>query len=274
MTRTRTIWTALGAAALGAVALAVWPARGRPVGQRARRPVPDAPAARSIGPGSSPAPSGRSGLRWRFARVQYSSHNTDSFRARYWSDPWAIDGPAAEQNLSRRVRTVTAIDVERSGRRSRSRARSCGTTRGSTSSSRARCASRRPRCRSSASSCCAAAPPCSTTSTARSSGTTWCASSGGCSRIGRSSTCRPTHPVFHCFYELDHYPQVPGLGSFFQGRTWEKGGFTPHLRAIEDDRGRAMVLINWNTDMGDGMEWSNAEEYPGLRRRTRPTPTG
>ena len=20
------------------------------------------------------------------------------------------------------------------------------------------------------------------------------------------------HPVFHCFYELDHYPQVPGLG--------------------------------------------------------------
>jgi hypothetical protein len=24
-----------------------------------------------------------------------------------------------------------------------------------------------------------------------------------------------------------------------------------------------MVLINWNTDMGDGVEWSNAEEYPG-----------
>ena len=26
-----------------------------------------------------------------------------------------------------------------------------------------------------------------------------------------------------------------------------------------------MVLINWNTDMGDGWEWSNAAEYPGLR---------
>ena len=73
----------------------------------------------------------------------------------------------------------------------------------------------------------------------------------------------PEHPVYHCFYDLDRYPQIPGLGSFFQGRTWEKGGFTSHLRAIEDDRGRAMVLINWNTDMGDGMEWSNAVEYPG-----------
>jgi hypothetical protein len=76
------------------------------------------------------------------------------------------------------------------------------------------------------------------------------------------------HPVFHCFYDLDHYPQVPGLGSFFQGRTWEKGGFVSHLRAIEDDRGRAMVLINWNTDMGDGMEWSNAVEYPGYAPHT------
>ena len=65
------------------------------------------------------------------------------------------------------------------------------------------------------------------------------------------------------------YPQVPGLGSFFQGRTWEKGGFTARLRAIEDDHGRAMVLINWNTDMGDGMEWSNAER---VSRATRSTP--
>ena len=75
----------------------------------------------------------------------------------------------------------------------------------------------------------------------------------------------PTHPIFRCFYQIDEYPQTPGLGSFLQGRTWEKGGFTAHLRAIQDDTGRAMVLINWNTDMGDGWEWSNAAEYPGLR---------
>jgi hypothetical protein len=73
----------------------------------------------------------------------------------------------------------------------------------------------------------------------------------------------PEHPIFHCFYQIDGYPQTPGLGSFLQGRTWEKGGYVAHLRAIEDDRGRAMVLINWNVDMGDAWEWSNSIDYPG-----------
>jgi len=76
------------------------------------------------------------------------------------------------------------------------------------------------------------------------------------------------HPVFSCFYKLDAYPQVPGLGSFLQGRTWEKGGVVPHLRTILDDSGRPMMFINWNTDMGDGWEWSNAEEYPGYIKYT------
>ena len=78
----------------------------------------------------------------------------------------------------------------------------------------------------------------------------------------------PPHPIYSCFYKLDKYPQTPGLGSFLSGRTWEKGGFIPHLRAVLDDRERPMVLINWNTDMGDGWEWSNAEEYPGYFRYT------
>ena len=47
------------------------------------------------------------------------------------------------------------------------------------------------------------------------------------------------HPVFSCFYKMDGFPQTPGLGSFLQGRTWEKGGYVAHLRAIEDDAGRA-----------------------------------
>ncbi len=76
------------------------------------------------------------------------------------------------------------------------------------------------------------------------------------------------HPVFRSFYTIDQFPQVPGLGSFFAGRTWEKGGYVATLRAVEDDRGRAMVLINWNTDMGDGWEWSNALEYPGYLKYT------
>jgi len=77
-----------------------------------------------------------------------------------------------------------------------------------------------------------------------------------------------SHPIFTCFYQIDQYPQIPGLGSFFMGRTWEKDGFVAHLRAVLDDQQRPMVLINWNTDMGDGWEWSNAEEYPGYFQHT------
>ena len=43
---------------------------------------------------------------------------------------------------------------------------------------------------------------------------------------------------------------------------------SPHLRTILDDAGRPMLFINWNTDMGDGWEWSNVEEYPGYLKYT------
>ena len=76
------------------------------------------------------------------------------------------------------------------------------------------------------------------------------------------------HAVFSAFYRLNEYPQIPGLGSYLANRTWEKGGFIPHLRTIFDDNGRPMVYINWNTDMGDGWEWSNAEEYPDYLKYT------
>src|SRR5438046_9275479 len=71
------------------------------------------------------------------------------------------------------------------------------------------------------------------------------------------------HAVFSCFYKMDGFPQVAGLGSFLAGRSWEKGGVVPHLRTILDDNGRPMTFINFNTDMSDGWEWSNAEGDPG-----------
>jgi hypothetical protein len=76
------------------------------------------------------------------------------------------------------------------------------------------------------------------------------------------------HTIFSCFYRLDSYPQVAGLGSFMAGRSWEKGGYVARLRTILDDTGRPMLFINWNTDMGDGWEWSNVEEYPGYMKYT------
>ena len=59
-----------------------------------------------------------------------------------------------------------------------------------------------------------------------------------------------------------------GLGSFLRAARGRRAASSPHLRTILDDTGRPMVFINWNTDMGDGWEWSNAEDYPGYIKYT------
>jgi hypothetical protein len=77
-----------------------------------------------------------------------------------------------------------------------------------------------------------------------------------------------SHPIFTCFYRIEKYPQIPGLGSFFSGAHVGEGRLRAAPARDLDDHDRPMVLINWNTDMGDGWEWSNAEEYPGYLRYT------
>ena len=72
-------------------------------------------------------------------------------------------------------------------------------------------------CRRCASSCCAAARRRSTISTGRSNGTT---SRSEMKRVfpDREIVEVPKdHPVFSCFYKIDGYPQVAGLGSFLAG---------------------------------------------------------
>jgi hypothetical protein len=207
------------------------------------------------------------GLEWTFVRIRYSSWNTDAFRARYWSDPWAIDGPAAEQNLSRRLRTVTTIQVNdpivltleddelwkhpwiyfvEPGNLELTEAE----------------------------------VPILREFLLRGGTATFDDFHGPIEWDNLEKELKrvfpdreivqltPEHPVFSCFYTIEEYPQIPGLGSFFRGRTWEKGGFVAGLYTILDDHGRPMVFINWNTDIGDGLEWSNAQEYPGYMKYT------
>jgi len=69
------------------------------------------------------------------------------------------------------------------------------------------------------------------------------------------------HPVFHCYFDFKEYPQIPSTGSLRQGRTYERDGIYPRCRGIFDDEGRLMVLINWNTDIGDGWEWAGTTGY-------------
>jgi len=74
----------------------------------------------------------------------------------------------------------------------------------------------------------------------------------------------PDHPVFHTFYVIDEILQVPNRSIAYNpnGPTWERDGYTPHVRAIFDDDQRLIVLINWNTDLGDAWEWAEDPYYP------------
>jgi hypothetical protein len=74
------------------------------------------------------------------------------------------------------------------------------------------------------------------------------------------------HEIFRCVYRLKEKPQVPSIHSWqWTGLTWENHGpdsETVHYRGIHDDKGRLMVIICHNTDLGDGWEREGEnEEY-------------
>lgn len=73
----------------------------------------------------------------------------------------------------------------------------------------------------------------------------------------------PEHELFNAFYEINEIIQVPSVARARRGGpTWEQDGYEPHVRGIFDDDGRLMVVINWNTDLGDAWEWSEHPDYP------------
>jgi hypothetical protein len=210
------------------------------------------------------------GLQWRFVRIKYHyvTEGTGIVSQDYTGEPWFIDGPAAEQNLSRRLKTATAIDVQDPIVLTLDDPRlftypwiyfvEPGNLQLTENDAK----------------------------TLREfllrGGTALFDDFHGPFEWEHFATemkkvfpereivdFPKDHPVFSCFYKLDGYPQIAGLGSFMAGRSWEKGGYVAHLRTIFDDTGqRPMLFINWNTDMGDGWEWSNAEEFPGYIKYT------
>ena len=71
-------------------------------------------------------------------------------------------------------------------------------------------------------------------------------------------------PIFHTIYDLQDRFQVPGQQFLESGITYEAGatGMTPHWRCIRDGKGRIMVAICHNMDLGDAWEWSDDPKYP------------
>ncbi len=68
--------------------------------------------------------------------------------------------------------------------------------------------------------------------------------------------------IFHTVYDLNDRYQVASEGSVQRGRTDKCEGCRDHWRGIYDDKGRLMVAITFNSDVGDSWEWADAPYYP------------
>jgi hypothetical protein len=69
-----------------------------------------------------------------------------------------------------------------------------------------------------------------------------------------------TDSLFHTVYDLNERFQVPGAAHLRLG--YKNGGIGAQWRAIYDDKGRVMVAISYNSDLGDAWEWADSPEYP------------
>ena len=69
--------------------------------------------------------------------------------------------------------------------------------------------------------------------------------------------------ALHVLYDLNKGTQIPSPYVYLRGgRTYERDGTIPHWRGIYDDKGRLMVAINFNMDMGDAWEHADWPAYP------------
>jgi hypothetical protein len=69
-------------------------------------------------------------------------------------------------------------------------------------------------------------------------------------------------PIFHTLWDMNELFQVPGAQFLYTGRVYEWDGVDPHWRAIQDDKGRIMVAICFNMDLGDAWELADRPDYP------------
>ena len=65
---------------------------------------------------------------------------------------------------------------------------------------------------------------------------------------------------YSAYYQIEEVIQVPAFGNTVQ--LTECGGCYPQVKGMYDDDGRLMMMINFNTDLGDAWEWAEQPSYP------------
>jgi hypothetical protein len=66
--------------------------------------------------------------------------------------------------------------------------------------------------------------------------------------------------VFHTVYDLDERYQIVGNEHLSVGH--KKDGYVARWRGIYDDKHRLLVVISFNSDIGDSWEWADSPDYP------------
>jgi hypothetical protein len=70
-------------------------------------------------------------------------------------------------------------------------------------------------------------------------------------------------PILHTVFELTDRFQIPGAEHLYEGcKNCRAGGQGAHWRGIYDDKGRIMVAISYNSDVGDAWEYADDPRYP------------
>jgi hypothetical protein len=70
-------------------------------------------------------------------------------------------------------------------------------------------------------------------------------------------------PILHTVYDLSDRIQIPGQAHVAQGcKNCSDGGRGAHWQGIYDDKGRIMIAITYNSDVGDAWEYADDPYYP------------
>jgi hypothetical protein len=67
-------------------------------------------------------------------------------------------------------------------------------------------------------------------------------------------------PIFHTVFDLNDRYRITGAEHLDSG--YKKDGRVARWEGIYDDKGRIMVAISLNSDIGDSWEWSDDQWYP------------
>jgi hypothetical protein len=67
--------------------------------------------------------------------------------------------------------------------------------------------------------------------------------------------------IFHVLYDLENRGPIPGA-QYLRGQMWERGGVGEHWRGMYDEKGRLVMAICFNMDIGDALEHSDSPAYP------------